>query len=210
MTTASLAPLCEPGWANLDDDPANGCETNNCENGGECIDGINEYTCDCSGTGYQGTLCDTDVDECFEGTDNCDDNPAATCTNTTGSLYCTCPDGTTDVNEDGTVCEPAGCTADTAVDMATINETCLVPGNGCMKFSAPAGTGFVQIHGIPGTVTPPVAYRWSNTCTSWTDATGWPSAYQTQTFPTDCNPVVIDLDDAQPEDDIEFQWWYGG
>ena len=33
----------------------------------------------------------TDIDECTEGTDDCDDN--ATCENTIGSFTCTCNDG---------------------------------------------------------------------------------------------------------------------
>lgn len=59
-----------PGWVG----PR--CETNRdecsieirngepaCANGGVCIDGINEFSCDCKGTGYTGENCEIDVDE---------------------------------------------------------------------------------------------------------------------------------------------------
>jgi len=46
--------------------------------------------------------CD-DIDECALGTDNCD--LLATCTNTVGSFFCTCPSGYSDTNSDGTLCE---------------------------------------------------------------------------------------------------------
>ena len=33
-------------------------------NGAECIDGINEYTCQCQ-SGWNGTLCQYNIDDCF-------------------------------------------------------------------------------------------------------------------------------------------------
>ena len=91
--------------SNVDD-----CSPNPCQHGGVCTDGVRSYTCNCSGTGYQGTTCTTDIDECALGTDNCDDDPEATCTNTTGGFTCTCPGGTTDLYGDGTECVAAGIT----------------------------------------------------------------------------------------------------
>ena len=35
-----------------------------CMNGAECIDGINEYTCQCQ-SGWNGTLCQYNIDDCF-------------------------------------------------------------------------------------------------------------------------------------------------
>jgi len=49
-------------------------DTNECLNHdcftGRCVDGIGAYSCDCSGTGYQGSRCDKDINECLE--DPCD------------------------------------------------------------------------------------------------------------------------------------------
>ncbi len=44
-----------------------------------------------------------DIDECLEGTHNCD--MVAMCTNTTGAFTCACPIGFNDVNANGTLCE---------------------------------------------------------------------------------------------------------
>ena len=38
---------------------------NPCENGGICLDQIGSYECDCFNTGYEGDLCDVDIDECL-------------------------------------------------------------------------------------------------------------------------------------------------
>ena len=34
------------------------CQSNPCQNSGNCNNGDNEYTCDCSGTGYEGSHCE--------------------------------------------------------------------------------------------------------------------------------------------------------
>ncbi|XP_066275444.1 fibrillin-2-like [Branchiostoma lanceolatum] len=55
--------------------------------------------CNCAGTGYTGTCCDNDIDECTSGTDHCHQH--ATCTNTVGSYRCECDSGYTG---DGRTC----------------------------------------------------------------------------------------------------------
>ncbi|CAH1225406.1 FBN2 [Branchiostoma lanceolatum] len=55
--------------------------------------------CNCAGTGYTGTCCDNDIDECTSGTDHCHQH--ATCTNTAGSYRCECDSGYTG---DGRTC----------------------------------------------------------------------------------------------------------
>ena len=35
------------------------CHTEKCANGGRCIDMIQQWECDCSGTGYEGETCST-------------------------------------------------------------------------------------------------------------------------------------------------------
>lgn len=62
---------------------------------GSCIDGINNYTCNCTGSGYTGQTCAEDIDECE--TDNpC--HPNATCTNYPGTYQCSCQAGFTGKN----------------------------------------------------------------------------------------------------------------
>ncbi|XP_035691358.1 fibrillin-3-like [Branchiostoma floridae] len=55
--------------------------------------------CNCAGTGYDGTCCDNDIDECATGVHSCHQH--ATCTNTVGSYRCTCNSGYTG---DGRTC----------------------------------------------------------------------------------------------------------
>ena len=35
------------------------CDSSPCQHGGTCSDEINQYTCTCAGTGYDGTNCET-------------------------------------------------------------------------------------------------------------------------------------------------------
>ncbi len=67
---------------------------------GVCVDGIGEFTCKCD-IGWEGTYCDTDINECLD--DYCKNN--ITCDNTDGNYTCTCLPGytgrncTTDIDE---------------------------------------------------------------------------------------------------------------
>ena len=83
------------------------CANSPCQNGATCVDGVNTFSCDCTGTGYSGTLCDQDIDECASSEpDPC--VAGATCTNTPGDYACECAggkvgDGRTD--GDGCACD---------------------------------------------------------------------------------------------------------
>ena len=35
------------------------CNNSPCQNGGTCVDGVDEYTCSCEGTGFTGENCQT-------------------------------------------------------------------------------------------------------------------------------------------------------
>ena len=82
--------VCSPGFVgNKCETNINECQSNPCYNRGLCIDGFNNFTCDCTHTGYMGRLCDTDVNECLS-------NPCLNqgiCFNTYGSYLCQCLPG---------------------------------------------------------------------------------------------------------------------
>lgn len=67
------------------------CESQPCENGGRCIDGVGAFQCDCSDTGYAGTLCQNNIDECMTLLNPC--HNGATCYDTYGSYTCECAPG---------------------------------------------------------------------------------------------------------------------
>ena len=33
------------------------CKEDSCKNNGQCVDGVNTFTCDCDGTGFEGDQC---------------------------------------------------------------------------------------------------------------------------------------------------------
>lgn len=61
---------------------------------GACSDVVNNYLCDCDGTGFTGSECHIDIDECVESTPCQNDGQ---CTNNPGSFNCTCATGFTGV-----------------------------------------------------------------------------------------------------------------
>lgn len=68
-------------------------ETDPCQNGGTCLDGIGEFTCLCV-NGFEGKQCEIDVDECLS-------NPCkngATCNQYVDSYTCTCRLGFSGIN----------------------------------------------------------------------------------------------------------------
>ena len=67
----------------------NDCSPSPCGTG-SCNDGINNFTCNCTGSGYTGGFCDVDINEC-ETEKPC--HPNATCTNYKGSYQCNCQTG---------------------------------------------------------------------------------------------------------------------
>ena len=69
-----------------------------CQNNGECIDGINEYFCNCTDTGFEGVHCEINIDECLLNGDPCQNE--ATCIDLINEYQCQCHPG-----YDGTDCQ---------------------------------------------------------------------------------------------------------
>ncbi|XP_072014975.1 uncharacterized protein [Amphiura filiformis] len=66
------------------------CLMKPCQNGATCIPGVSDFNCTCP-TGFDGELCENDIDECIVGTDDCAVH--ATCNNTYGGYSCACNPG---------------------------------------------------------------------------------------------------------------------
>jgi alpha-tubulin suppressor-like RCC1 family protein len=124
--------VCEDARAEIDPSGACACKPGEayralgemCDDANECVEdpeicgdglcdntpfsGVLGYQCECD-DGFEfdpkkSTTC-VDIDECAQGLDNC--APEATCTNGAGDFSCTCPEGTLDVNGDGSQCDSA-------------------------------------------------------------------------------------------------------
>jgi protein crumbs len=96
LTRVTPVCRCHPGYmGKYCEEDVNECavgprKVSPCQNGGNCTDGINSYICDCSGTGFEGPNCTTDIDECRTDLFLCGEG---SCFNTRGSYTCICPDG---------------------------------------------------------------------------------------------------------------------
>ena len=67
----------------------NECVTRPCKNGATCIDGVNQYTCQCV-EGYTGPKCEVNIDECLPGFCTA---PNSRCKDLVNGYVCECEDG---------------------------------------------------------------------------------------------------------------------
>ncbi|XP_072017664.1 uncharacterized protein [Amphiura filiformis] len=63
----------------------NECSSDPCQNGGTCMDSVNEYSCSCL-AGYVGVHCEIDINECSS--DPCQNG--GTCTDSVNGYSCSC------------------------------------------------------------------------------------------------------------------------
>ena len=68
-----------------------------CQNNGQCVDGINDFTCDCTGTGFEGDKCENNINDCIS--HNCQNN--GQCIDGINDFTCDC----TGTGFDGDACE---------------------------------------------------------------------------------------------------------
>jgi len=84
--------LCLSSWTGPDcSRPLFSCDDRPCLHNGACRNGSTNRLdyCNCTGTGYTGTVCELDVDECQEpGRHRCSNN--STCANVVGGYVCNC------------------------------------------------------------------------------------------------------------------------
>lgn len=110
---------CETDW----DD----CESQPCQNSGVCIDEIGGFRCNCSSTGYSGTLCQNNVDECLMGTPCLNEGD---CFDTYGSYICVCPKmfggSNCELQLDACLSQPCGNGA-TCISLNTGGVDCICP-----------------------------------------------------------------------------------
>ncbi|KAK0172673.1 hypothetical protein PV328_005963 [Microctonus aethiopoides] len=118
------------------------CEINNddcitpegkspCKNEGKCIDEINNFKCNCTGTGYKGPDCSIDIDECSLPTTDCG---FGKCENLNGTFRC--------------LCQPEYCDYNCRMLNPCIEDICMNGGscecdkeNGYVCYCAPGFTG---------------------------------------------------------------------
>lgn len=63
--SGSYSCQCPAGWTGQTcGELINHCTDNMCLNGGLCINSVSGFTCDCQGTGFQGTNCDININDC--------------------------------------------------------------------------------------------------------------------------------------------------
>ena len=94
-------------------DNINDCKNNSCVANATCIDGVNNFTCQCP-SGYYGEFCHLEIDECQS--NPCKNN--GTCIDLIGSFNCTCVTGFNGTQCENNIddCPSHGCNNGTCVD----------------------------------------------------------------------------------------------
>ncbi|XP_066279059.1 oncoprotein-induced transcript 3 protein-like [Branchiostoma lanceolatum] len=149
------APACSLAYCGATED-MDACAANQCVNG-DCVDGVNSYTCTCY-SGYEGSNCERDIDDCAA-------NPCVNgdCVDGLNSYSCTCHSGYEGDNCDRDVdgCSPSPC------DPLATCEDVTAPGTGATCTCAAGYEGDGELGGTGCTVpVPPSEMSGSTTCTN--------------------------------------------
>ena len=95
-------PMCDE---NIDD-----CLEEMCSGNGQCVDGLDTFTCDCN-PGFTGEKCKDNINECMDPGVNCSGN--GQCVDEIGSYHCNCSAGYSGINCEINIddCSPDPCGA---------------------------------------------------------------------------------------------------
>ena len=91
----------------------NDCKNDSCVTNATCIDGVNNFTCQCP-IGYYGEFCHLEIDECQS--NPCQNN--GTCEDLIGGFSCSCETGFNGSQCENNIddCPPHGCNNGSCVD----------------------------------------------------------------------------------------------
>ena len=81
--------MCRPGYTGPHcEQDINECASEPCLNGGQCLNQLNAYSCNCTDTGFTGEVCQSNINECLQ-------SPCVygSCSDTEGSYECACQAG---------------------------------------------------------------------------------------------------------------------
>lgn len=118
---------CLPGFTGLScETDFNECESQPCFNDGECVDEMGGFKCNCAGTGYSGTFCQINVDECMISSPCLN---GGVCFDTYGSYTCECQPGFGGNNCEQQVneCLSHPCGNGTCIDLKGGRYNCICP-----------------------------------------------------------------------------------
>lgn len=142
-------------FCDMETETADYCIKHQCAEHATCVNGHFRYTCECNSSGWTGSLCKTDIDECTKGFHSCHSD--ASCNNTAGSYVCTCNSG---YLGDGFNCIPEECQNYQSLTSETRNTKYTAPSSQDQKCDKSLGPGWFRFQGAAGTKMPTECVSW--------------------------------------------------